>query len=256
LRLTHPDREAAARRIEVLVGVRANGRALIVDLTLPPRGQGPWSTVLLVHGAAPDTMGLPFRASGLYRDWGSVLAAKGLAALMLDHTLGWPDLRPDQALDEIDQALAWLAGEGPAHGADATRLGAMIASAGGVLAGELLAGPRPLRIRTAALFSPMLAAPAERPARPGEAADTLARMDLAACAGEVAAAGARLLMLRAGADAPVMLEAFDAAALALLRADADVHVRNLPGAPHAFEALVDAPWVSAAIDEAVRFLRE
>jgi acetyl esterase/lipase len=211
---------------------------------------------LLVHGAAPDAMGLPFRTSELFRGWACVLAAAGLASVMLDHTLGWPDLRLEQALGEIDRVLAWLALEGEVYGADTSRLSAVISSAGGVLAPSLLDGRRPIQIHAAALFSPLLRAPPERAAPPGEDPEVVSRMSLAHHAAHIAAGGSRLFLVRAGADAPLMLQGFDLAVEALLSADAEVRVRNIPWAPHAFEAVVEAPWVSAVIDEAVRFLAE
>src|SRR5271168_1895157 len=241
MRLMHPARDAPVRREEAEIGVRADGRPLVVDLTRPADGEGPWPIVVLIHGAAPDSMGLPFRESDLFRDWGRVLGSRGLAALMLDHTLGWPALRLDQALGEIDQALAWLAQGGAALGIDASRLGAVVASAGALLAGELFCGARPLRPRAGALFSPLLAAPRERPAIPGERADTLERTNLASFAPALALAGTRLALFRAGGDASDRLAAFDAAVLALLAADVDVDIRTLPGAPHAFEAVADEP---------------
>ncbi|HEX2560024.1 hypothetical protein [Phenylobacterium sp.] len=78
---------------------------------------------------------------------------------MFDHTLGWPELRLDQALAETDQVLAWLAAEGPARGLDLARVTAVLVSGGAVMAAELLSGGRPLRPQRAALVSSVVGAP-------------------------------------------------------------------------------------------------
>src|SRR5687767_8411709 len=111
MRLMHPLRAAEAVRETFDVGQRADGSPLLVDVATPTT-EGPWPVALLVHGPVPDAMGVTMRTAPMYRDWAAVLAASGVASVMFDHNLGWPELRLDQALGETEQVLAWLGAEG------------------------------------------------------------------------------------------------------------------------------------------------
>ncbi|MFC3078671.1 hypothetical protein ACFODL_11285 [Phenylobacterium terrae] len=245
MRLMHPLRAAEAVRETFDVGRRADGSPLAVDLARPAR-PGPWPVALLVHGPVPDAMRVTMRTAPMYRDWAAALAASGVASLVFDHTLGWPQLRLDQALGEVDQVLAWVGAEGRGLGLDLARVTAVLVSGGAVLAGELLGGVRPLRPQRAALVSPVVGAP---PGLGVSAADLVRRMSLAAAAPTVAAAGARLLILRAGGDQPDWLAMLDEAVAALLAADADLIVDNRPGAPHGYELALDDGRTRTAIEK-------
>lgn len=245
MRLMHPLRAAAAVRTSLEVGHRADGAPLPVDLTVPGAA-GPWPVALLVHGPAPDAMQVSMRAAPMYRDWSAALAASGVASLMFDHTLGWPDLR--QALAETDQVLAWLAAEAPAHGLILDRFTAVLVSGGAVLAPELLVGARPVRPQRAALVSPVAGAPPPPSGLAHYPPEAARRMSLAAAAPAIAAAGAQLLVLRAGADRPDWLALLDQAVAALLAADADLALDNRPGAPHCYELALDDARTWSAVD--------
>lgn len=246
MRLRHPLADAAVRRVTETAGRRADGSPLKLDLSFPPdMGPAGRPATLLVHGALPDGMGGTMREHEMYRGWGAALAAAGSVGLMLDHSLDWPRLDLDRALAEIDQVLNWVSMEGPGRGIDASRLTAILVSAGGVLAAELLIGARPLPVRGASLFSPLVDAPS--------AAGTSRRHSLADAAPRIAAGGKRLQILRAGGDAPGLLQMLDRAVAALLAADADLEVHNLPSAPHCYEVHLDTPQVRAQIDRALQF---
>lgn len=247
MRLRHPLADAAVRRVTETVGRRADGSPLVLDLSFPPdMGPGGRPVTLLVHGALPDGMGGTMREHAMYRGWGAALAASGSVGLMLDHSLDWPQLNLDRALAEIDQVLTWVSMEGPGRGIDASRLTAILVSAGGVLAVELLCGARPLPVRGASLFSPLVA-------DPSAAAGTPRRHSLADAAPRIAEGGRRLQIFRAGGDAPGLLQMLDHAVAALLAADADLEVHNLPNAPHCYEVHLDTPQVRAQIDRALQF---
>jgi hypothetical protein len=248
MRLMHPLRAAEAVRETFDVGCRADGSTLRVDLAMPAT-KGPWPVALLVHGAVPDAMKVTMRTAPMYRDWAAVLAASGVASMMFDHTLGWPELRLDQALGEADQVLAWLAVEGPARGLDLERFTTILVSGGAVLAAELLAGARPLRPQRAALVSPVVGAPPPPTGLERYDPRTAGRMSLAAAASAVATSGARLMILRAGGDHPDWLGLLDAAVAALLAADADLAVDNRPGAPHCYELALDDARTQTAIGQ-------
>lgn len=247
MRLFHGAADTPARRREVDLGRRPDGRELWLDVWTPQSADGPWPVALLVHGAAPDALGLPFRTSALFAGWARALASTGVATLAFDHTLGWRAFRLDQAAAEVEAVLRWLHRNGPTLGLDASRLSAVASSAGALLAADLTLRPGEPRVGRMALLSPLARAPDDAEA----AAPARTRMDLAANARLIASTGVRLLIVRAGADEPSRLQALDAATAALIAAEADLTVIDAPGAPHAFEAARSGADTDAAVDAVV-----
>jgi len=240
--LRHPGRHAPTDRRDVTVGTRADGSPLVIDLTTPlGRSPGPIPVCLIVHGGAPLAMGRVMRGAQMYRDWGAALAGAGVAGLMFDHSLGWPELDDARSLAEIDQVLAWLAANAIGHGLDLSRLGAILVSGGGVLAPALLGAVRGPAIRRAALFSPLA----------GDPEGGREELSLAAAAPAIAGRGVSLAIFRAGGDDPGYLRLLDAGVAALLAADARLLAHNLPDAPHCYEVRQDGPDVEAAIELAL-----
>ncbi|HVN00293.1 MAG TPA: hypothetical protein VMT68_08765 [Caulobacteraceae bacterium] len=243
--LRHPGRQAPVDRVEVTVGTQADGSLLIVDVTTPAgRSPDPIPVCLIVHGAVPLAMGAVMRRSQMYRDWGAALAGAGVAGLMFDHSLGWPELDADRAMAETGQVLAWLAANATARRFDLARLSAILVSGGGVLAPALLDSDSLPSIRRAALFSPLTGDPDGR--REG--------LSLAAAAPAIARRGVRLAIFRAGGDDPGLLSLLDAGVAALLAADADILAHNLPDAPHCYEVRQDGPRIQAAVELALGLL--
>lgn len=254
--LRHPLRAATdVERHSIDVGKRADGSSITIDLTLPKKIDGrPSPVAVLFHGGLPDEAWIRPKAWQVYRDWGTALAASGVAAVMFDHSLGAPRRRLDQALAETDAVLAWLAKEATGRGVDATRTTAIAFSAGGLFAAELLSDARPLRINGAALLYPSTGVIPGSPTAAVTDAVLAERMNLASAAWRLAKRGAPLLMLRAGADElPGLLAMLDDSAKALLTADARFELVNVPGAPHNFDMITDSADARAAIDRVLAF---
>ena len=254
--LRHPLRDAAnVDRRSIEVGKRADGTPIEIDLAFPQPASGkPVPVVLLLHGGLPDEATIRPKAWQVFRDWGTALAASGVAAVMFDHSLGVPRRRLDQALGETDAVLAWLAKEGPARGLDTQRLGAFVFSAGGLFVPELLGDSRPLRIDRVAMFYPSTGVVPGSPTAAVTDAALAARMNLSAAAKRLASQRTQLLILRGGGDAlPGLLKLLDETTVDLLAADVAFELINVPGAPHNFDAAADSDAVRAAIDRALAF---
>jgi acetyl esterase/lipase len=254
--LRHPLRDAAnVDRRSIEVGKRADGTPIEIDLAFPQPASGkPVPVVLLLHGGLPDEAAIRPKAWQVFRDWGTALAASGVAAVMFDHSLGVPRRRLDQALGETDAVLAWLAKEGPARGLDTQRLGAFVFSAGGLFVPELLGDSRPLRIDRVAMFYPSTGVVPGSPTAAVTDAALAARMNLSAAAKRLASQRTQLLILRGGGDAlPGLLKLLDETTADLLAADVAFELINVPGAPHNFDAAADSDAVRAAIDRALAF---
>lgn len=254
--LKHPLRDAAdVTRQTIEVGKRADGSPIEVDLTLPKNPAGkPLPVAVLVHGGLPDEAKPLPKAWQVYKDWGTALAASGVAAVMYDHTLGVPRRRLDQALAETDAVLSWLAKEGAARNLDLQRVTALSFSAGGLFTPELLSDRRPLRISRAALFYPSVGVIPNSPTAAVTDAALAERMNLAAAASRIAKSGTPLLIIRAGGDElPGLLALLDETTRSLAAADVKFEMINVPGAPHSFDFLTDSADARAAIERALQF---
>jgi acetyl esterase/lipase len=251
--LKHPRRGATVQRQEVEVGKRADGSPLMIDLTVPKDARKNQSlpVAILLHGGLPNVPSRP-RQWQVYRDWGTVIADAGAAAIMFDHTLGAPPARLDQALTEVDAVLRWLTDQGAARGLDAKRVTAATFSAGGLLVPALLTEPRAAQLRSVVMFYPLVGVNSFNGGAITLEKALVERMSLRTSATSVAARSIPLLIFRAGKDEiPGLLTLLDAAITALLAADARVEVVNLPGMPHSFDMFSDAPQVRDSIGRAI-----
>jgi triacylglycerol lipase len=174
-----------------------------LDLYLPPGGGTRAAPLLLYVPGGGFVGGDKDLGDGFYANVGGLFAGAGFATAVMNHRLApahaWP-----AGSDDVAAAVAWLAANGQAHGADAGRLCAIGQSAGathlaGVLfdarfaaaarhvrAGVLMSGlydaQAPLRPGPLAYFGPDAATYAERSplrqARPGHARVLLALAEL------------------------------------------------------------------------------
>ncbi len=254
--LQHPLRTAAVKRSTMPIGTYADGSPMLVELTRPATSsRNPLPVVLLVHGGLSDDAPVRPRAWQVYKDWGTVLAASGVAAVMFDHGLGGPQRRLDRSLSEIDIVLRWLKSDGARLGLAVDSIHVAGFSAAGLLASELLRKDRPMPVSRMLLVYPLTGIAPEAAVSSGADDATAARMNLGANAAFVAKRGAKLLVIRAGADAIVgLLPLLDRNVAALIAADARLELVNVPGEPHGFDAEHDTPDVRAAIDRSLRFI--
>jgi acetyl esterase/lipase len=253
--LQHPLRAATVDRTTMTIGARVDGSPVVVDLTRPASpSRAPLPVVILVHGGLPDDAPVRPRSWQVYKDWGAILAASGVAAVMFDHSLGSPKRRLDLSVSEIDIVLRWVATEGARLGLKTDSVQAIGFSAAGLLAPELLRDERPVPISRIALFYPLtgVVPTTETPLHD----DALtARMDIRSAAQQLAKRRTPLLLIRAGGDIqPGLLSLLDKNVSALLSADVRLEIINVPGEPHGFDLEHDTPDVRAAIERTLRFV--
>lgn len=245
----HPERVDV--RAALPVGKRKDGSALTVDLYLPKQPATQTRPIaLLLHGGLPDVA--PIRPSEwrMYRDWGVALAQAGVVTVMLNHRLGYPQRRIDEAMTEIEQVMSWLQKSSAEYRADPRQLTAISFSAGGLLVPELARRYPPDAIRGYAMFYPLLGIQADEANPP----DVAARLRFQDALPLLAERHTPLLIFRSGADeVPGLLALLDDSIAATLKADAALELFNLPKAPHAFDSLVDDERTRHAIGRAIQF---
>jgi acetyl esterase/lipase len=100
----------------------------VLDVYLPTTGDGPYPTILAIHGGA-------FRSNSkaLYRTLGPYFAANGYAFVAMSYRLTTTDSYPAQVEDSFC-ALAWLHANADEYGFDPDRVVVTGGSSGGYLA--------------------------------------------------------------------------------------------------------------------------
>jgi acetyl esterase/lipase len=222
---------------------------MTLDLYLPKApGKAPTPVMLLVHGGVPDSIPVLPTQWQMYRDWGTVLAQSGVAAVMFNHRLGYPQRRIDDAMNEVEQVMQWLQKSATTHRLDTAHITAAAFSAGGLVVPELMR--RQERIRGYVLYYPLLGAEASE----ADSADVKAKLRFVDVLPVLAKRGTPVLMFRSGADeVPGLLAMLDAAVPEALRQDVRLELMNLPKAPHAFDSLVDDAATRRAIRRTIEF---
>ena len=116
-----PPLEDGVKVLRNLEYSRPEGRPLLLDLYLPPAGQGRPAVVMWIHGGGwKNGSKEPCRAS-----W---LAAKGYAVASINYRL-LPNQWPSQ-MEDCRAAVRWLRTNASTHGFDASRVAAWGGSAG------------------------------------------------------------------------------------------------------------------------------
>ncbi|HET6983607.1 MAG TPA: hypothetical protein VFI53_15800 [Myxococcaceae bacterium] len=87
----------------------------------------------------------PFRATEIYRSWARLLAANGIAGVVMDSEAA-------HALDNLGQAVEHLRKNGAALGVDGDRLGVWACSANVIIALPWLMNSAPPAVRTAVIY--------------------------------------------------------------------------------------------------------
>lgn len=195
--LRHPLVDTDVMKEEVTIGQRTDGSPVKITLSTPKgASKGKLPVVLLMHGGIPAEIKAPASIWQVNRDWGTVIAASGAAAIMYDHSLGSPKRELDLALGQLDQVLGWLSAEGEGKGLDTKRISVITFSAGGVLVPSLLDSKRPLAVGRVVLFYPSTGVVPGSPSEPLTSAELAARMNLKLIAGLIAERKLPLLFLR------------------------------------------------------------
>jgi acetyl esterase/lipase len=100
----------------------------VLDVYLPATGDGPYPTILAIHGGA-----FRARSKDVYRTLGPYFAANGYAFVAMSYRLTTTDSYPAQVEDSFC-ALAWLHANADEYGFDPDQVVVMGGSAGGYLA--------------------------------------------------------------------------------------------------------------------------
>ncbi len=116
-----------AKLIPDIVYQKIGDREIKIDLALPTRGQGPFPTVLCVHGGA-WRMGSRKELTGLIQ----LLADRGYVAASVQYRLV-PDVMFQQQIEDVKTSVRWLRENAQTYSIDPKKIGSLGFSAGGHL---------------------------------------------------------------------------------------------------------------------------
>lgn len=208
---------------------KIDGGELAMDLYRPASG-GSHPAVVLISGASR------VRDWGLYKDYGRILAASNLVAVIPDKRYEGQQSMEQGVQDTLD-ALTHVRQNAAAYGIDATRLCIWTFSAGGSLA---QVGIDPAnRISCVVAYYGL-----------GQAGPRIALQQHAATMPPA-------LLVRAGRDSAMLNNAIDVFASAAMAANAPVTLLNYPDGVHAFEVEDFRPDITqpANVAQTTRILR-
>ena len=219
------------------------------DVYLPAASAGPARpAVVLVHGGPVPAGHAPSpRDWPVYRGYGSLLAGRGVVAVMFDHPLHGVEDYP--RCDAHVRELVDRAREHPR--VDGDRIALWCFSGAGPLCAAWLRDP-PSWLRCVALSYPLLGGPALAPPfRPIDAVEAVGAAAAAGVAGAMRANTLPIVLTRVGRERPDRAEAVAAFVAAARTADADLTIVDVPDGRHGFDAGDDTDDARRAVREAV-----
>src|SRR5439155_25874157 len=99
--------------------------------------------VFFIHGGVPRDVPVLPKDWGIYRSWGRLIAASGMAAVTFNHRVGYPDPNLAQGAADLADAIAFVRGRAADFGIDPERIALAAYSAGGPLLAAPIREPKP-----------------------------------------------------------------------------------------------------------------
>ena len=233
---------------------RDNEAELLMELYTPPSPprSGAVPAIIFVHGGPISAEMMAPREWGVFRSYGELAAASGLAAVVFNHRLYAPTAF-ETAQADMAAAIDYVRRHGDDLGIDGDRLALWAFSGGGPLLSWCLR-ERPQCVRCVVAFYAILdvrhLVPAD--ADPGRI-DRAGRMSPAAYLAE--AAGLPLFIARAGVDAAIVNDSIDLFVREALAANAMLDFANHPTGHHGFDILDDNERSREIIGRACEFVK-
>ncbi len=230
---------------------------LKMDIATPEK-QRPGETlpvVFFIHGGVPADVPVKPKDWGIYRSWGRLIAASGMAAVTFNHRVGFPDPNLAQGAADLTDAIAFVRGRAAEFGIDPERIALAAYSAGGPLLAAPIREPKPyvrclvafysfLDLRPSALHRKFLSEEQVRQFSPAVA--------LTESTGKLPP----IFVARAGKDQiPDLLPGLDRFVAEALARNAPLVLYNQPDGEHGFDNQEGDPRSREIVREAVEFLK-
>jgi acetyl esterase/lipase len=97
---------------------------LKLDIATPKKQKPgePVPVVFFIHGGVPRDVPVLPKDWGIYRSWGRLIAASGMAAVTSNHRVGFPDPNLAQGAADLTDAIAFVRGRAADFGIDPERI--------------------------------------------------------------------------------------------------------------------------------------
>jgi acetyl esterase/lipase len=229
---------------------------LKMDISTPEKVE-PGETlpvVFFIHGGVPRDVPVQPKDWGIYRSWGRLIAASGMAAVTFNQRVGYPDPNLTQGAADLTDAIAFVRSRAANLGIDPERIALAAYSAGGPLLAAPIREPKPyirclvafyafLDLRPSALHRKFLSEAQIRQFSPVVALSESGNPP-------------PIFVARAGKDQiPDLLPGLDRFVAEALARNAPLVFYNQPGGEHGFDNQEGDPRSRDIVREAVAFLK-
>lgn len=228
---------------------RAGDRSLLMDLYRPLDGEKP-PVVILVHGEGAESFIRDAKDWAVFRDYGRLLAQKGLATVTFNHrpggiAAGFKDI--DKAAGDVTDLVAYVRGRAGEWDIDGERICVWAFSAGGVYMSRFLINT-PVYIKCLVSFYGLL--------------DVRSFVKDGALTGYYPehylnkGTATPILIAKAGKDSNRLIVAADHFLEVARAKDIPVEYREHPEGKHAFDTMNDDETTRRLIGDAIAFIKE
>jgi acetyl esterase/lipase len=215
----------------------------------------PLPVVFFIHGGVPRDISVKPKDWGIYRSWGRLIAASGMAAVTLNHRVGFPDPNLTQGAADLAEAIAFIRGRAADFGIDPERIALAAYSAGGPLLAAPIRDPKPY-VRCLVAFYSFLDLRPSALHRKFLSEEQVRRFSPALALSESTGTLPPIFVARAGKDQiPDLLPGLDRFVAEALARNAPLVFYNQPGGEHGFDNQEGDPRSREIVREAVEFLK-
>ena len=229
---------------------------LKMDISTPEK-QKPGESlpaVFLIHGGVSRDDPIRPKDWGIYKSWGRLIAASGMAGVTFNHRVGYPDPNLTQGAADLTDAIAFVRGRAADFGIDPERIALAAYSAGGPLLAAPIREPKPY-IRCLVAFYAFLDLRPSALHRKFLSEEQIRQFSPAVALSE-SAGPPPIFVGRAGKDQiPDLLPGLDTFVAEALARNAPLVFYNQPGGEHGFDNQEGDSRSRDIVREAVAFLK-
>ncbi|HKF42035.1 MAG TPA: alpha/beta hydrolase [Thermoanaerobaculia bacterium] len=211
--------------------------------------------VFFLHGGIPADVPVKPKDWGIYRSWGRLIAASGLAAVTFNHRVGFPDPNLAQGAADVADAIAFVRDRAAEFGIDRDRIALAAYSAGGPLLAAPIREPQPY-VRCLVAFYAFLDLRPSELHRKFLSDEQVRKFSPAVAISETKGKIPPIFVARAGKDQiPDLLPGLDRFVSEALARNAPLVFFNQPDGEHGFDNQPGDPRSREIVREAVEFLK-
>jgi acetyl esterase/lipase len=230
---------------------------LKMDISTPEKQKPgePLPVVFFIHGGVPRDVPVKPKDWGIYRSWGRLIAASGMAAVTFNHRVGYPDPNLTQGAADLTDAIAFVRARAADFGIDPERIALAAYSAGGPLLAAPIREPKPY-VRCLVAFYAILDLRPSALHHKFLSEEQIKQFSPAVALSESAGNPPPIFVARAGKDQiPDLLPGLDRFVTEALARNAPLVFYNQPGGEHGFDNQEGDPRSRDIVREAVAFLK-